>query len=235
MIVEQINENYEWLQYNEHLRVIHSKKDNMFNANSIITACQSTKKIKHWNENKQTKELFQFISKSVGIPSDQKLLENRPNLPNNLKGIYVHKLLVNHVAIWASPTYSFFIMKLLDEYFEKQRQEQKPRLVPKNRESDYKFLIWLEELNDNPEKVKLHLVKRHKDYYRHVKPKEKNQWYFKDNMPIAMTPNRDIKDIIRKNFGTNDVSIYSSVITASKTCLDKLRRLIDEYISHYQE
>lgn len=38
-----------------------------------------------------------------------------------------------------------------------------------------------------------------------------------------MTPNRDIKDLIKKNFGTNFVEINGSVITISKNNLDDLK------------
>ncbi|KAI5522643.1 KilA, N-terminal/APSES-type HTH, DNA-binding family [Trichomonas vaginalis G3] len=36
-------------------------------------------------------------------PQSPKLYENRKNLPNGLRGYYVHRLLVNAVAMWASP------------------------------------------------------------------------------------------------------------------------------------
>ena len=78
------------------------------------------------------------------------LYENRPNLPNELKGTYIHRLFVNHFAIWASPKYSYYIMKLLDSHFELERQDlideihqKKPRLVPSNKEHSYKKIYFL--------------------------------------------------------------------------------------------
>ena len=56
---EPINEDYEWLQYNEHLRIIHSIKDDMFQAQSIVNACRSTKQAAKWFENKSTQQ-FEF-------------------------------------------------------------------------------------------------------------------------------------------------------------------------------
>ena len=71
--VETINDDYEWIQYNDKLRIIHSIKDDMYQMQSILTACNSKKLPKHWFENQSTKELLEHISGSVGIPPDRKL------------------------------------------------------------------------------------------------------------------------------------------------------------------
>ncbi|KAK8842906.1 hypothetical protein M9Y10_025772 [Tritrichomonas musculus] len=178
---------------------------------------------------------------STGIPADRKLYENRVNLPNELKGTYIHKLLVNHVAMWASPRYSIYIMKLLDDMFQKQREqlnntieEQKPRMVPADTKNDYKYLIWKEEIPDNNQFVKLHLVRRHKDTFRQIHNKLKYQWFFRDNLPISMTPNREIKKLIKNNFGENDINMNCSVILCNKDCLDRLYELIENYFNEFQ-
>lgn len=36
MRVEEINEDFEWLQYNDQLKLIRSKKDNMYQVQSIL-------------------------------------------------------------------------------------------------------------------------------------------------------------------------------------------------------
>lgn len=139
----------------------------MYQMQSIISACNSNKKVNDWFRNQSTVELLDEMQNiinnarggipadqninnntrggipllekthengSTGIPADRKICENRPNLPNELKGTYIHRLLVNHVAMWASPRYSIYIMKLLDDIFQKQREqlqnkieEMKPR------------------------------------------------------------------------------------------------------------
>ena len=50
-----INEDYEWVKYNERLRVLHSIKDDMYQMQSIISACNSNKRPQHWFENQSTK------------------------------------------------------------------------------------------------------------------------------------------------------------------------------------
>ena len=187
-----INDDYEWIQYNERLRIIHSIKDDMYQMQSIISACNSHKPCKDWFRNQSTVELLDemqninnngstgilpvekiYENGSTGIPADTKSYENarggipadtksygnarggipllaklyekRDDVPIELRGYYIHRLLVNHVALWASPRYSIYIMKLLDDIFQKQREqlnnkieEMKPRQVPQNKQRSYK-------------------------------------------------------------------------------------------------
>ena len=56
--VEKINDEYEYIQYNEKLRLIHSIKDDMYQMQSIIKACNSKKPCKDWFRNQSTQELL---------------------------------------------------------------------------------------------------------------------------------------------------------------------------------
>ena len=236
---ERINDDYEYIQYNNQLRIIHSIKDDMYQMQSIINACQSKKPARHWFENKTTRELLE--NASVGIPTDRELYENRPNLPNELKGTYIHRLLVNHVAMWASPVYSWYIMKLLDSHFERERQDlideiqqQKPRMVPTNKEHNYRYLIYKETIDDAF--TLLHLVRRNKKTFRAVSRhnNDEERFIFKDNLPIAMSPNEDIKEIVKNNFPRNDYGINGCSITIRTDRLERLHELIEEYFDEFQ-
>ena len=192
--IEAINEDYEFIQYNDKLRLIHSINDDMYQMQSIITSCQSSKQVRHWFDNKTTKEFLENAGGRI-LPSE-KLYENRPNLQSGLQGYYIHRLLVNNVAMWASPKYAWDIMKLLDSHFERERQDfinkiqqQKPRLVPNNKERNYKYLIYKEPIDDAH--TLLQLVRRNKNTFRAVVRynNDKERFIFKDKLPIAMTPN----------------------------------------------
>ena len=243
--VEPINEDYEYYQYNSQMRIIHSIHDDMFQAQSIIVACKSPKQINHWLENQSTKELLQAFESeksSVGIPADQKIIENRVNLPNELKGTYIHRLLVNHVAIWASPIYSIYIVKLLDNVFERERNKQQliiddltSRAVPNNHKNDYRYLIYKEAI-DRPGFIKLHLIRRHKSTWKKVSEhydNEAERFFFKDDLPISMTPNLNIKNIIKASFGTDDYTIThaGNAVEIKIEHLPKLHALIEEYFN----
>ena len=244
---EKINDDYEWIQYNEHLRIIHSIKDDMFQAQSIINACHSKKPFRHWLVNETTKELLSEIA-SVGIPPDQKACENRVNLPNELKGYFIHRLLVNHVAIWASPKYSLYIMKLLDDHFAKQREElmktineSKPRMVPKGKDKSYKYMIYLSDAppddeNTNEDMVILNLVRRNNKTF-HAMAKIKNSdkcWFYRDNLPVVMTPNEDIKQIVKMNLKGSEYDIKGTTILTYREHLDLLKEKISEYFENFQ-
>ena len=60
--VEKINDEYEYIQYNEKLRLIHSIKDDMYQMQSIIASCNSKKQGKHWFDNKSTQEFIENAS-----------------------------------------------------------------------------------------------------------------------------------------------------------------------------
>ena len=236
---QPINDDYEYIQYNNQLRIIHSIKDDMYQMQSIIIACKSKKNAFHWFENKTTQELLE--NASLGIPMNEKLYENRPNLSNELRGTYVHRLLVNHIAMWASPRYSWFIMKLLDSTFERERQDlieeirqKQPRLVPVNKSHSYKYLIYKEPINN--EDTILHLVRRNKKTFRAVSRhnNDEERFIFKENLPIAMTPNEDIKELVKNNFLRREYIINGCTITIKNDNLDRLHELVEEYFENFQ-
>ena len=251
IITQPINDEYEFIQYNFQLRLIHSIKDDLYQMQSIINSCQSDKRAQDWFDNKSTQELLDEMRKGEFSPS-QVLYENRQNLPMGLRGYYINRLLVNHVAMWCSPRYSIHIMRLLDNYFEQQRiklqtqiNEQltqinnlKSRAVPNKREHDYIYFIWKETLTDDDLNVKLHLIRRHKEYFRKIKlhyynPEER--WYYRDNLPISMSINNDIKNIIYENFHTDEASINGNTITINKEILDDLHEMIEQYFNEFQD
>ncbi|KAK8863589.1 hypothetical protein M9Y10_011276 [Tritrichomonas musculus] len=262
LVYEPINDDYEWIQYNKQLRIIHSVKDDMYQMKSIIEACESIKQPKNWFENSSTKELlseFELEKGSRGIPLNDKSFENRRNLSNQLKGYYVHRLLVNAVAMRASPRYSLRIFKLLDEIASKERNElikmvneqsttineqhqtiikQQPRLVPKKKENSYKYLIWKEDQPDDPDMILLHLVKRNCRSFRQVSKHFNNKderWFYRDNLPIAMTPNEDIKDLVRRTLPGSEYDIDGSTILTYKEHLPILYESITKYFNEFQK
>ncbi|KAI5494794.1 KilA, N-terminal/APSES-type HTH, DNA-binding family [Trichomonas vaginalis G3] len=129
IVHEAISEEYEWVQFNKQLRLIRSVKDDMYQMQSILTACfaPDTKHTDDWFKNQSTQELLSEAQRDIlfsenseeqraRLPSGSpKLYENRKNLPNGLRGWYVHRLLVNAVAMWASPRYACYIFMMLDE------------------------------------------------------------------------------------------------------------------------
>ncbi|EAX79651.1 hypothetical protein TVAG_314190 [Trichomonas vaginalis G3] len=285
IVHEAINEEYEYIQFNKQLRLIRSVKDDMYQMQSILTACfaPDTKKPQDWFRNQSTIELlneaensttdFLVVAKTrVGKkpqspklyenseeqrvskkPQSPKLYENREKLPNGLRGYYVHRLLVNAVAMWASPRYAWYIYRLLDEIHRQEREElenkleakdksiQKriPRSVPKGKEKNYKYMIYTEEMENEEDKdmVMLHLVRRNnKSFYDLAKIyKSDRNWFYRENLPISMTPNEDVKQIVQDTLPQTHYDMKGCTILTFKEDLPLLKEKITEYFDNFKQ
>ncbi|EAX85389.1 hypothetical protein TVAG_328710 [Trichomonas vaginalis G3] len=263
IVHEAINEEYEWVQFNKQLRLIRSVKDDMYQMQSILTALSSTKQAYHWFENQQAKELleeFPHMIASLGKPREEIPFENREKLPNGLRGYYVHRLLVNAVAMWASPRYAWYIYRLLDEIHRQEREEMEkklhakdevieakdksiqkriPRSVPKGKEKNYKYMIYTEEMENEEDKdmVMLHLVRRNnKSFYDLAKIyKSDRNWFYRENLPISMTPNEDVKQIVQDTLPQTHYDMKGCTILTFKEDLPLLKEKITEYFDNFKQ
>ncbi|EAX71481.1 hypothetical protein TVAG_557330 [Trichomonas vaginalis G3] len=186
--------------------------------------------------------------------------ENRKNLPINLRGYYVHRLLVNAVAMWASPRYAWYVCKLLDEIHRQEREQMEkklqakdevieskdksiqkriPRSVPKGKEKSYKYMIYTEEMENEEDKdmVMLHLVRRNnKSFYDLAKIyKSDRNWFYRENLPISMTPNEQIKEIVKNTLPQTHYDIKGCTILTFKEDLTLLKEKITEYFDNFKE
>ncbi|EAX66620.1 hypothetical protein TVAG_551460 [Trichomonas vaginalis G3] len=223
---------------------------------SILNALRSTKQAHHWFENQQTKELleeFPHMFATRGKPRVEIPYENRKNLLNGLRGWYVHRLLVNAVAMWASPRYACYIFMMLDEIHRQEREElenkleakdksiQKriPRSVPKGKEKNYKYMIYTEEMENEEDKdmVMLHLVRRNnKSFYDLAKIyKSDRNWFYRENLPISMTPNEDVKQIVQDTLPQTHYDMKGCTILTFKEDLPLLKEKITEYFDNFKQ
>ncbi|EAX78076.1 hypothetical protein TVAG_187460 [Trichomonas vaginalis G3] len=274
IVHEAINEEYEYIQYNKQLRLIRSVKDDMYQMQSILTACfaPDTKLPKDWFRNQSTIELLSEAQRDVLFSENSeeqrvgkksqspKLYENREKLPNGLRGYYVHRLLVNAVAMWASPRYACYIFMMLDELYKAERgelekklqakdevieskdksiQKRIPRSVPKGKEKSYKYMIYTEELEKEEDRdmVMLHLVRRNnKSFYDLAKIyKSDRNWFYRENLPISMTPNEQIKEIVKSTLPQTHYDIKGCTILTFKEDLPLLKEKITEYFDNFKE
>ncbi|KAI5505501.1 KilA, N-terminal/APSES-type HTH, DNA-binding family [Trichomonas vaginalis G3] len=228
-----------------------------------MNALQSTKQAYHWFENQQTKELleeFPHMFATLGKPREEIPFENRKNLAPGLKGYYVHRLLVNAVAMWASPRYACYIFMMLDELYKAERGEMEkklqakdevieskdksiqkriPRSVPKGKEKSYKYMIYTEEMEKEEDKdmVMLHLVRRNnKSFYDLAQIyKSDRNWFYRENLPISMTPNEQIKEIVKNTLPQTHYDIKGCTILTFKEDLPLLKEKITEYFDNFKE
>ena len=241
IIRETINCEFEIIQYNKKLRIIHSIDDDMYQVQSIINACHSNKRANAWVNNQETQELFDAFDKRMNTISHN----HRSDVRVDLRGHYVHRLLVNAVAMWASPRYAIDIFMLLDEMASAERkamestiQHQRPRMVPKNHEHDYRYLIWRESMPSNPNGVILHLVRRSKSTFDQVRKHYENdneRWFYRDNLPISMSVNKDIKEIVKNIIPAGEYEMTGCDIRLHVKFLDRLYESISEYFNQFQK
>jgi len=218
---------------------------------SILTACHSNKHCDNWFHNKSTQELLRNIIQQEQIENtDQEIrvidnyIENRLKITPALKGYYVHRLLVNCIAMWASPHYALDVFKLLDDIATEERKglehkinEQQPRMVPANKAKHYKYLIWREELDDDSSI--LHLIRRNKRTFsgldKNVRD-DKSKWFiYRENLPISMSVNDCVKDLIRKALPGSDYHIGFCTIEILNVHLNRIKEMIEDYLDTYQE
>ncbi|EAX74133.1 hypothetical protein TVAG_571070 [Trichomonas vaginalis G3] len=246
----------------------------MYQMQSILTACfaPDTKLPKDWFRNQSTIELLSEAQRDVLFSENSeeqrvgkksqspKLYENREKLPNGLRGYYVHRLLVNAVAMWASPRYAWNIYKLLDELHRQEREQMEkklqakdevieskdksiqkriPRSVPKGKEKSYKYMIYAEEMENEEDRdmVMLHLVRRNnKSFYDLAKIyKSDRNWFYRENLPISMTPNEQIKEIVKNTLPQTHYDIKGCTILTFKEDLPLLKEKITEYFDNFKE
>ncbi|EAX84726.1 hypothetical protein TVAG_369440 [Trichomonas vaginalis G3] len=255
IVHEAINEEYEWVQFNKQLRLIRSVKDDMYQMQSILTACfaPDNKKPQDWFRNQSPQELLSEEQRVGKKPQSPKLYENREKLPNGLRGHYVHRLLVNAVAMWASARYAWYIYRLLDEIHRQEREEMEnkleakdksiqkriPRSVPKGKEKNYKYMIYTEEMENEEDKdmVMLHLVRRNnKSFYDLAKIyKSDRNWFYRENLPISMTPNEDVKQIVQDTLPQTHYDMKGCTILTFKEDLPLLKEKITEYFDNFKQ
>ncbi|EAX82456.1 hypothetical protein TVAG_420050 [Trichomonas vaginalis G3] len=276
IVHEAINEEYEWVQFNKQLRLIRSVKDDMYQMQSILTACfaPDTKHADDWFKNQSTQELLSEISLDREFSVLHKTHENRKNLAPGLRGYYVHRLLVNAVAMWASPRYAWHVYRLLDEIHRQEREEMEkklhakdevieakdevieakdevieakdkniqkriPRSVPKGKEKNYKYMIYTEEMENEEDRdmVMLHLVRRNnKSFYDLAKIyKSDRNWFYRENLPISMTPNEDVKQIVQDTLPQTHYDMKGCTILTFKEDLPLLKEKITEYFDNFKE
>ena len=150
-----------------------------------------------------------------------------------------------YVAMWASPRYALDIFMLLDEMATSEREEmestiqhQRTRMVPRNHEHDYRYLIWREPVPNHPNGVILHLVRRSKSTFDQVRKHYDNvseRWFYRDNLPISMSVNKDVKNIIQNIIPDGEYEMNGCDIKLHIKYLDRLYESITEYFNQFQK
>lgn len=120
--ITPINTELEYYEYNNELKLVHLIKEDMFQCKSILDSLQCNRHTNEWKRNKDTKELIEGF-KSMREFSYELLIKEFTFAREfrSYNGYYIHRLLVNHFAMWANKKYAYKISLILDDHFENLR------------------------------------------------------------------------------------------------------------------
>ena len=184
MSVNQVSRQYNNLEYivstYNGFEVIVRKSDNYFNASKLIKKINelehTNKKLKHLLENKTFKDLSREISVD-GI----KTIDTNLDLPNDLSGTYMNKLLINYVCMWCSIKYLIKVNKIMDsindqnttvmnqliQNLQNENNALRNQIVPDVGDSHTNSrFIFIDQVDDNTFKVVYDQKKRNKQHFR---------------------------------------------------------------------
>jgi uncharacterized protein YoxC len=121
IIYEDINEEYAYGAY-LNFRVVIRKKDRYVNATKLCAL--GSKRMDHWMENKQAKELMEVCQKSFPGKSGTDVTETiRGGNDQRITGTYVHPNLVPHIASWISPEFGIKISYIVNNFIVNKYQQ----------------------------------------------------------------------------------------------------------------
>ena len=184
MSVNQVSRQYNNLEYivstYNGFEVIVRKSDNYFNASKLIKKINelehTNKQIHHLLQNKTFKDLVKEISDSE-IPN----IDICNDLPNDLSGTYMNKLLINYVCMWCSIKYLIQVNKIMDSINEQnttvmnqliqnlqnENNTLRNQIVPDVGDSHTNSrFIFIDQVDDNTFKVVYDQKKRNKQHFR---------------------------------------------------------------------
>ena len=184
MSVNQVSRQYNNFEYivstYNGFEVIVRKSDNYFNASKLIKKINElehiNKKLKHLLENKTFKDLVKEISVD-GI----RTVDAQLDLPNDLSGTYMNKLLINYVCMWCSIKYLIKVNKIMDSINEQnttvmnqliqnlqnENNTLRNQIVPDVGDSHTNSrFIFIDQVDDTTFKVVYDQKKRNKQHFR---------------------------------------------------------------------
>ena len=113
---EEINNEYCWAKYGD-FEVIMMSETGYINATKLCNDAEtkngSKKEFRFWKKNSDANELIREISKLVSI---KKLIIPVSTKENNLRGTYVHPLLITPIAYWISPIFGAKVSIWIEEW-----------------------------------------------------------------------------------------------------------------------
>ncbi|WP_458454925.1 KilA-N domain-containing protein, partial [Methanobrevibacter sp.] len=124
-IPEHLRDRFVYFYFYPELKLLCDTKTGMFRIQNIVDQLlenerktgykvRKQKEANEWLRNKNVKEMIQEFANYLHQPIEY-LVVNRKDLPNGLRGYWVHEVLVDHVGIWASPRFAWKVSLILKQ------------------------------------------------------------------------------------------------------------------------
>jgi hypothetical protein len=227
IIFDHIDDKYAYGNYGE-FKVIIMKKNTYINATKLCK--EYGKEFKHWNENKNNKELIDEVNKEiswmVGNPTVQEnksfiIIKGGKNY--NICGTYVHSLLIPHIASWISPQFGIKVSKIVNNFitdeYKLKIKEKDNKIITLEEKLDTIISTNKELLNKNDLTLE-ELKQSNKDNKEMKSILEKNQLKLDKTYDKLVGAHEQIKDIEDKLDDTNyklDVATDDRVVKSKDT------------------
>ncbi len=114
-----INDDYSWGTYGD-FKVIITKKNGYINATKIchraMTRNGRKKEFTHWKTNSSADAIMEEIANTIGIPNEALLIPITGRRITEIRGTYVHPMLMTHIAYWISPKFAVKVSLWIEEW-----------------------------------------------------------------------------------------------------------------------
>jgi hypothetical protein len=123
---ESINDTFSKARYGE-FEVIMDIKTGYINASKLCA--DGGKHLKHWSENKNSKELIKECLESHGSEIRPVTMTVSGGQITTIRGTYAHPDLIPHIASWVSPKFAIKVSKIVNDFLIREREEEIRRLT----------------------------------------------------------------------------------------------------------
>ena len=107
--------------------VIMLRKNGFINATKLCNS--ANKKLIHWMENKNSKEMIVAFSKLLNMDRDQIITRVNGGKNTIISGTYMHPDLIIQVASWCNNQFAFYVSKIVNDYLNTKACAEKDKLL----------------------------------------------------------------------------------------------------------
>ncbi len=116
------------------------------NATKLCSLAE--KKFPNWLENSKSKSMIKAFAVASGIPEATMVVKITTSAKSiaEIRGTYVHPVLVPHIATWASPEFAIKVSEIVNQYHISQVIEEKNQLLKKKQDKIDRMTVKIDKI-----------------------------------------------------------------------------------------